>query len=75
MGKELFDIVGIFSGEVSTASVLSLSRNEDQFRLLVSILDKKLDVCQVGEILAELRKVLEAESDELPSCGPTLTRW
>ena len=75
MAKELFDIVGIFSGEVSTASVLSLSRNEDQFRLLVSILDKKLDVCQVGEILAELRKVLEAESDELPSCGPTLTRW
>jgi len=75
MAKELFDIVGIFSGEVSTASMLSLSRNEDQFKLLVSILDKKLDVCQVGEILAKLQKVLEAESDELPSCGPTLTRW
>jgi hypothetical protein len=75
MAKELFDIVGIFSGEVSIASVLSLSRSEDQFKLLVSILDKKLDVCQVEEILAKLRKVLEAESDELPSCGPTLTRW
>ncbi len=75
MAKELFDIVGIFSGEVSIASMLSLSRNEDQFKLLVSILDKKLDVCQVEEILAKLRKVLEAESDELPSCGPTLTRW
>jgi hypothetical protein len=55
--------------------MLSLSRNEDQFKLLVSILDKKLDVCQVEEILAMLQKVLEAESDELPSCGPTLTRW
>ena len=76
MARELINSIKFCQGEVDTkvptALILSFSRNIDQSKLLMSILDKKMESCHVEDILTKLHEVIIAESDELPEHNPKL---